>query len=110
MTRVHLRSARPAFHLAHAVTAGDGQLVAGAGTALTPSVVRSLVAAGADTAWVVEDDLVAEWEEDPGLDRALAALDDRFAGAQADAVLDALKTCIRNRLVARAQRHDEEPR
>jgi hypothetical protein len=104
MTRVHLRSARPAFHLAQAVIAADGQVVAGVGTALTSSVVRSLVAAGVDGVWVAETDLVAEWEEDPDLDQALAALDARFAGAPADAVLDALKDCLRQRLVARAQR------
>lgn len=103
MTRVHLRSARPAFHLAEAVTADDGQLVAGQGSALTSSVVRSLAAAGVDSVWIAEDDLVAEWEEDPDLDRALAALDARFAGAPADAILGALKTCLRQRLVAREE-------
>jgi hypothetical protein len=110
MTRVHLRSARPAFHLARAVTAADGQLVAGAGTALTPSVVRSLAAAGVDSVWVGEDGLVAEWEEDPDLQRALEALDARFAGAPADAILSALKTCLHDRIVARAGRNDEESR
>jgi hypothetical protein len=107
MTRVHLRSARPAFHLAQAVTAADGQVVAGVGTALTSSVVRSLAAAGVDCVWVAETDQVAEWEEDPDLERALAALDARFAGAPADAVLDALKTCLRHRLEAHARRHEE---
>jgi hypothetical protein len=107
MTRVHLRSARPAFHLARAVTAADGQVVAGIGTALTPSVVRSLAAAGVDSLWIEEDALVAEWEEDPDLERALAALDARFAGAPADAILGALKTCLHDRLVARAQRDEE---
>jgi hypothetical protein len=104
MTRVHLRSARPAFHLARAVSAADGHVVAGVGTALTTSVVRSLVAAGVDSVWVAESDLVAEWEEDPDLDRALAALDARFADGPANAVLDALRDCLRHRLVARAQR------
>jgi hypothetical protein len=106
MTRIHVRSARPAFHLAQAVTAGDGQLIAGLGTALTPSVVRSLTAAGVDCVWIVESDEVAAWEEDPDLDRALAALDARFAGVPADAVLDALKECLRNRLRAHARRHE----
>jgi hypothetical protein len=106
MTRVHLRSARPAFHLARAVTAADGQVVAGTGTALTPSVVRSLAAAGVESVWIGEDGLVAEWEEDPDLERALAALDARFAGAPADAILGALKSCLRDRLVARAEREE----
>ncbi len=103
---MHLRSARPAFHLARAVTAADGQVVAGAGTALTPSVVRSLAAVGVDSVWVGEDALVAEWEEDPDLQHALDALDARFAGAPADAILGALKACLRGRLVARAERQE----
>src|SRR5690242_3979085 len=106
MIRVHLRSARPALHLAQAVTTADGQLVAGLGTALTPSVVRSLTAAGIDCVWIAESDQVATWDEDPDLDRALAALDARFAGAPADAVLDALKECLRNRLRTHARRHE----
>ncbi len=108
MIRVHLRSARPSWHLAQAVTAADGQLVAGVGTGLGPSVVRSLIAAGVDSVWVEEAEQVAEWEEDPTLERALAALDARFGNA-ADPVLAALKECLRHRLVARARRLEEAP-
>jgi hypothetical protein len=107
--RLHLRSARSSLHLARAVTTADGQLVAGVGTGLGPSVVRSLLAVGVDSVWVEEADQVAEWEEDPALDRALAALDARFAGDVADPVLDALQECLRHRLVARARRLEETP-
>lgn len=107
MIRVHLRFARPAFHLARAVAADDGQVVAGVGTALTPSVVRSIAAAGVDSVWVEEADQVAEWEEYLDLDRALAALEIRFAGAEADEVLCALKECLRQRLVDRARRDQD---
>lgn len=106
---MHLRSARPSWHLARAVTTADGQLVAGVGTGLGPSVVRSLLVAGVDSVWVEEANQVAEWEEDPALDRALAALDARFAGGAGDPVLAALQECLRHRLVARAHRLEETP-
>ncbi len=103
MTRVHLRFARPGMHLAQALTATDGTVVAGVGTKLTASLLRAFCEHDVERLWVQEDG-VAPWEVDAGLEQALADLEARFAHEQGDPVLDAVHACLRNRLIARERR------
>ncbi len=104
MIRIHLRFARPTQHLSRAVTADDGTVVAGVGTRLGASVVRSLRAVGVDRVWIREAEQVAAWEEDKALADALADLDGRFAADGGDPVLDTIHRCLRNRMLTRARR------
>lgn len=103
MTRIHLRFARPGMHLARALTASDGTVMAGVGTRLTPSLLRGLREQGVERIWVRED-AVAPWEVDVDLEQALADLDARFADTEGDPVLAAVHACLRNRMIAREQR------
>lgn len=96
--RIHVRFARPGLTLAAAAVAEDGALVAGAGTELRPSVVRSLLEAGIDSVRIREADAVAPWEREPELDEAMAALAARFAHAGADPVLAALRAALARRM------------
>jgi hypothetical protein len=102
MIRIHVRYARPSLHLARPVAGADGALVAGVGSALTPSVVRGLSDIGVTRVWVREVDRVRAWEEDRDLEQALAALDARLAGEPPDPTLEAIGAALRRRLVARA--------
>ncbi len=107
MTRIHLRYARPHMHLAEPLVGPDGVVVAGAGTTLGESVVRSLLRAGVETVVVQESADVADWEQAKTLEEALADLDARFAAESRDAILDTLKTAIAHHLAARARRRAE---
>jgi len=104
MIRIRLCYARPHMHLAEAVTGPDGEIIAGAGTTLTPAVVKVLVRLGVESAVVREADQAAYWEEDKELPRSLADLEARFAHEPADPLLDALKAALRHHLIGRATR------
>ncbi|MCW5892912.1 MAG: hypothetical protein KIT14_20555 [bacterium] len=91
------------MHLARALTAADGAVMAGVGTRLTPSLLRALRDQDVERVWVSED-AVAPWEVDVDLEQALADLDARFAREAGDPVLAAVHTCLRNRMIAREQR------
>jgi hypothetical protein len=106
--RIQLRFARPHMHLAEAVVGPDGRVIAGVGTTLGESVVRALLRQGIESAVVEEADEVAEWEEAKDLDAALAALDARFAGEPADAILTTLKASLARHLRTRAARREDE--
>lgn len=107
MTRIHLRFARPGMHLAQPLSAPDGTVMAGIGTKLTASLLRAFRDQDVERLWVQEDG-VAPWEIDAGLEQALADLDARFAHEHGDPVLDAVHTCLRNRLIARERRLAED--
>jgi hypothetical protein len=103
MIRIHLRHARPRLHLAEPVVGPDGALVAGVGSSLTRSVVRTLADLGVRSVWVREAEQVREWEEDRDLARALADLDARLAAEPPDPTLDAIGAALRRHLMARGE-------
>jgi len=103
MVRIRLGHAKPHMHLARAVLGADGCVVAGAGTTLGPSVVRSLVRLGVRSVEVVEAGEVAAWEEDKDPSRAVADLEARFVGEPPDPILDALKAALVRHLTPRGE-------
>ena len=96
------------MHLAEPLLGPDGTLVAGVGTTLGETVVRSLRRLGIESVVVREADEVADWEEAKDLDAALAALEARFAGEPADAILSTLKAALARHLRTRAARREDQ--
>ena len=102
MIRIRLHYARPHMHLAEAVEGADGAPIAGAGTTLTPELVRSLHRLGVESVMVREVEGVADWEEEKDLPRALRDLDARFALESRDPILDELRRALERHLARRA--------
>src|SRR5437016_5003368 len=98
------------MRLARPVADGDGRLIAGTGTQLSPSVVRALRKLAIQTVPVVESDDVASWVRTRPLADELRDLDERFARTAANAATAALRTALAGYLCKRALRLDRDAR
>lgn len=92
------------MRLAKPVCDADGRVMAGSGSALTPSIVRLLRRLAIQTVVVESTDDVAGWESVRPLDEEVARLDVRLRRADLDSPRAQLRDALERRLVRREQR------
>lgn len=104
MVRVPLEFAKPTMRLAKPVCDASGRVMAGSGSALTPSIVRLLRRLAIQTVVVESRDDVAGWESIRSLDEERARLDARLVATDPDSPGALLRDALQRRLIRRDQR------
>lgn len=104
MLRVPLEFAKPTMRLAKPVCDASGRVMAGSGSALTPSVVRLLRRLAIQTVVVESREDVAGWEAIRSLDEECSSLDARMSPVDADSPRALLRAALLRRLVRREER------
>jgi hypothetical protein len=100
--RVHLQFATPAMRLARPISDGNGRLVAGIGTVLSPGVVRVLRHMAVQSVMVDGLGALAPWEQVRTAEEELAVLKVRFAGENVTPPLAEIEAAIARHLERRA--------
>jgi hypothetical protein len=100
--RIHLQFATPTMRLTRPISDASGRLVAGAGTMLSPGVVRVLRSMALQSVLVDDAGQYAPWQRVHTLEEEREALDARFAAEPPTPVLAEIQTALVRRLERRA--------
>ncbi len=106
--RVPLEFVNETMRLAQPISDAEGRLVAGAGTTLSPGVVRALRKLAIQTVLVVDNETVATWERAQALDEQLRELERRLDREPANEAMTALRAAITRHLCKRTVRLEQE--
>ena len=106
--RVPLEFVNETMRLARPITDADGRLVAGAGTTLSPTVLRALRKLAIQTVLIVDNDTVASWERAQALDEQLRNLERRLDREPTNEAMVALRAAITRHLCKRTVRLEQE--
>jgi hypothetical protein len=109
MIRVPLEFAKPTMRLAKPVCDAGGRVMAGSGSALTPSIVRLLRRLAIQTVVVESHDDVAGWESIRSLEEETARLGERLGPVAAGSPRDVLRAALERRLARRDARLGAAP-
>jgi len=104
MIRVPLEFAKPTMRLAKPVCDAGGRVMAGSGSALTPSIVRLLRRLAIQTVVVESHEDVAGWESIQPLAEESARLAERLGPVASGTPRDLLRAALQRRLVRREER------
>lgn len=104
MLRVPLEFAKPTMRLAKPICDARGRVMAGSGSALTPSIVRLLRRLAIQTVVVESREEVAGWEAIRPLGEENARLRERLGTVDADSPRAQLQAALERRLVRREAR------
>lgn len=107
--RVPLQFAKPTMHLAVPVCDAQGRVVAGSGTALTATVLRSLRKMAFQTVLVADAPDLPPWEQTKPLNEELLALERRLDREPPSEPLAMLRAAITRHLCKRALQLEHEP-
>lgn len=106
--RVPLEFANETMRLARPIADAEGRLVAGTGTALSPTVLRVLRKLAIQTVLIVDNDAVASWERAQALDEQLRQLEQRLDREPVNEAMVALRAAITRHLCKRTVRLEQE--
>ena len=106
--RVPLEFVNDTMRLAGPIADADGRLVAGAGTTLSPTVLRALRKLAIQTILVVDNDSVAAWERAQALDEQLRELEHRLDREPTNEAMVTLRAAITRHLCKRTVRLEQE--